>query len=42
VETGAGVEVMAAAGASSDGGAVAMTAVEKSVAAETDDQVRIH
>ena len=42
VETGAGVEVMAAAGASADGGAVAVAAIGKRVAAETDDQVRIH
>ena len=39
VEAGAGVEVMTAAGASSDGGAPAMVAVGKSVAADTDDQV---
>ena len=42
VEAGAGVEVMAAAGASADGGTVAVAAVGKSMAAETDDQVRIH
>jgi hypothetical protein len=38
----ASVEVMAATGASADGGAVTVAAVEKSVAAETDDQVRVH
>jgi hypothetical protein len=38
----AGVEMMAAAGASADGGGVAVAAVGKSVAAETDDQVRVH
>jgi hypothetical protein len=42
VETGAGVEMMAAAGASANGGAVAVVAIGKSVAAETDDQARIH
>ena len=38
VEAGAGVKMMAAAGASADGGAVAVAAVGKSVAADTDDQ----
>ena len=42
VEAGASVEVMAAAGASSDGWAVTLVAAGKSVAAETDDQVRLH
>jgi len=42
VEAGAGPTVMAAAGASADGGALAVAAVGKSVAAETDDQGRIH
>ena len=38
-KAGAGIEVMAAAGASSDGGALTVAAVGKGVAAETDDQV---
>jgi hypothetical protein len=38
VEAGVGVEVMAAAGASADGGAVTVVAVGKDVAADTDDQ----
>ncbi len=42
VETGAGVEMMAAAGASSDGGAVTVATVGKRVAAETDYEMRIH
>jgi hypothetical protein len=42
VEAGAGVEMVTAAGASADGGAVTVAAVGKSVAAETDDQGRIH
>ena len=42
VEAGAGVEVMAAAGASADGGALAVAAIGKSVAAETDDEMRVH
>ena len=42
VESGAGVEMMAAAGASADGGGLAVVAVEESVAAETDDQGRVH
>ena len=42
VEAGAGVTMMAAAGASANGGAVAVASVGKSVAAETDDQVRVH
>jgi hypothetical protein len=42
VQAGAGVEVMAAAGASVDGGSVTMAAVGKGVAAETDDQGRVH
>ncbi len=41
-KAGAGVEVMAAAGASSDGGALAVASAGKSMAADTDDQVRIH
>ncbi|HZM08859.1 MAG TPA: hypothetical protein VFC15_01470 [Candidatus Limnocylindrales bacterium] len=42
VEASAGVEMMAAADTSSDGGALAVAAVGKSVAAKTDDQVRVH
>lgn len=42
VESGAGVEVMAAAGASADGGAVAVAAAGEGVAADTDDQGRVH
>ena len=42
VEAGAGVKMMAAAGASADGGTVTVAAVRKSVAADTDDQGRIH
>ena len=42
VEAGAGVEMMAAAGASANGCSFTVAAVGKSVAAETDDQVRIH
>jgi hypothetical protein len=42
METGEDVKVMAATGASADGGTSTVAAVEKSVAAETDDQVRIH
>jgi hypothetical protein len=42
VEAGAGVQVMAAAGASSNGGTLAVAAVGKSVAADTNDQVRVH
>ena len=42
VVAGTGVKVMAAAGAPSDGGTVAVAAVGKSVAAETDDQGRMH
>ena len=38
VEAGAGVEVMAAAGASANGGALTAVAVGKSVAADTDDR----
>jgi hypothetical protein len=42
VEAGADVKVMAAAGTSADGGALAVAAVGKRVAADTDDQVRVH
>ncbi len=42
VESSAGVEVMAAAGASADGGSLAVAAVGKRVTAETDNQVRVH
>ena len=42
MEAGARVAVMAAAGASADGGGVAVAAVGKSVAAERDDEARIH
>ncbi len=42
VEAGAGVKVMAAAGASSDGGTMTVAAVGENVATDTDDQVRIH
>jgi hypothetical protein len=42
VQAGAGVEVMAAAGASADGGSLTVATVGKSVAAETNDQVRVH
>jgi hypothetical protein len=42
MEAGAGAEMMAAAGAPSNGRAVAVVAVGKSVAAETDNQVRVH
>ena len=41
VEAGAGVKVMAAAIAAANGGAMTAVAVGKSVAAETDDQVRV-
>ena len=39
METSAGVKVMSAAGASSDGGTLAVAAVWESVLAKTDDQV---
>jgi len=39
METSAGVKVMSAAGASSDGGTLAVAAVWESVSAKTDDQV---
>ncbi len=42
VESGAGVEMMAAAGASADGGGVAVASVGEGVAAERDNQVRVH
>ena len=42
VEAGAGVEVMAAAGASADGGTAATVAVGEGMAAETDDEARVH
>ena len=42
VEAGASVEVMAAAGASAHGGAKTVVAVGKRMAADTDDQVRVH
>ena len=43
VEAGVGVEVMAAAGASADGGAVTVAAVGKGVAADRDDcGTRVH
>src|SRR5664279_827021 len=42
VEAGAGPTVMAAAGASVDGGAATVATVGESVAAERDDQGRIH
>ena len=42
VEAGAGVKMMAAAGASADGGALAVASVGKRVAADTDDQGRVH
>jgi len=42
VKAGAGVEVMAAAGASADGGTATTVAVGKGVAAETDDEARVH
>ncbi len=42
VETGAGVEMMAAAGASADCGTVTVVAVGKGVATETDDEARVH
>src|SRR3974377_1833057 len=41
VEAGAGVEVMAAAGASADGGTAATVAVGEGMAAETDDEARV-
>ena len=40
MEAGAGVKVMAAAGASADGGTLAVAAVGKSVATGTDDKAR--
>ena len=42
VEASAGVKVMAAAGASAAGGAVTVAAVGEGVAADTDDEVRVH
>jgi hypothetical protein len=42
VEAGASVEVMAAAGTTADGGSLTVAAVGKRVAADTDDQVRVH
>jgi len=43
VEAGASVEVMAAAGASSDGGSLAVAAIGKCVAADTNDRgTRVH
>jgi hypothetical protein len=42
VEAGAGVEVMAAAGASSDGGTATVAAVKESMATERDDQGLVH
>ena len=42
VETGAGVEVMAAAGASSNGGSPAAQAAGKDVVAGTNDEARTH
>jgi len=42
VEAGAGVQVMAAAGASADGWALAVASVGESVAADTDDKGRVH
>jgi hypothetical protein len=42
VEAGAGVEMMAAAGASSNGGSLTAVAAGKDVVAVTDDQVRAH
>jgi hypothetical protein len=42
VQACAGVEVMAAAGASADGGAVTVATVGKGVTADTDDRRRVH
>ena len=42
VKAGAGIEVMAAAGASSDGGTMTVAAVGEDVATGANDQVQIH